>query len=132
MIAADTNLVVRHLTQDDARQSAVVARIFGAAEARREPILVTHVVLCEVCWTLSAAYDFGKPAIVAAVEGLLADAAFVVQGRAQVSESLARYRRGRAGFTDYLIGQIAAAEGATVTFTFDRHLSRAAGFALAR
>jgi predicted nucleic-acid-binding protein len=132
MIAADTNLLVRHLTQDDAAQSAIVRRIFGNAEGRGESILVSQLVLCEVCWTLSSVYRLRKPAIIAAVVGLLADGAFVVQGREIVEEALSRYRKGSAGFTDYLIGRIAAAEGATVTLTFDRRLSRAPGFALAR
>jgi len=132
MIAADTNLIVRHLTQDDPEQSEIVRRIFGDAEGRREPILVSQLVLCEVCRTLSSVYGLRKPAIIAAVEGLLADGTFVVQAREIVEEALSRYRKGRAGFTDYLIGRVAAAEGATVTLTFDRRLARAPGFALAR
>lgn len=131
MIAADSNLVVRHLTHDDARQAAIVERIFGAAEARGEPIFVGQIVLCEVCWTLSSAYGFGKEAIVAALAALLGDGTFQIQGREAVEEAVARYRRGRAGFPDYLIGQNARREGASVTLTFDRKLSRAPGFELA-
>jgi predicted nucleic-acid-binding protein len=132
MIAADSNLVVRHLTHDDARQSFVVERIFQSGEARGEPVFLGHVVLCEVCWTLSSAYGFRKDAIVTALEALLADRTFLVQERAVVEQALARYRKGGAGFPDYLIGQIAKREGATVTMTFDRRLSRAPGFELAK
>ena len=132
MIAADSNLVVRHLTHDDARQSTIVDRIFSAAEARGETILLAQIVLCEVCWTLSSAYGFGKDAIVAALQALLADRAFSVQGREIVEEALARYSKGGAGFPDYLIGLTSAKEGATVTLTFDRRLARAPGFELAK
>ncbi len=38
------------------------------------------------------------------------------------------FRRGRADFNDYLIGQIAKQAGGTTTYTFDRGLRRARGF----
>jgi predicted nucleic-acid-binding protein len=132
MIAADSNLVVRHLTHDDARQTAIVERVFGAAEARGEPVFLGQIVLCEVCWTLSSAYGFGKDAIATALQGLLGDSTFLIQGRESVEDALARYRKGGAGFPDYLIGQVAKQEGAAVTLTFDRTLSRAPGFELAK
>jgi predicted nucleic-acid-binding protein len=132
MIAADTNLVVRHLTHDDARQTTVVERIFGAAGAREEQVFLGQIVLCEVCWTLSSSYRFDKIAIVAALEALLGDGAFLVQGRETVEKALLRFRKGKAGFPDYLIGEVAKAEGASVTLTFDKKLSRAPGFALAK
>jgi predicted nucleic-acid-binding protein len=132
MIAADSNLVVRHLTHDDARQTSIVERIFRAAEARGEPVFVAQIVLCEVCWTLSSTYGFGRDAIIGALQGLLGDGTFLVQGREIVEQALARYRKGGAGFPDYLIGQIARQEGAAVTLTFDRRLSRASGFELAK
>lgn len=132
MIAADTNLVVRHLTHDDAGQTAIVERIFGEAEARGEPIFLGHVVLCEVCWTLASVYHFEKATITGALTGLLEDNAFLLQDRGLVEQALAQYRRGSGGFSDYLIGEVARREGATVVLTFDRRLSRAPSFALAK
>jgi len=132
MIAADTNLVVRHLTQDDARQAAIVRRLFSAAEARREPIFLGHIVLCEVSWTLASVYGMGRPEIGGALAALLDDDAFLVENRAAVAKALGTYRRGSGGFADYLIGAVAEQQGATTTLTFDRKLARADGFTLAR
>ena len=131
MIGADTNLLIRHLTHDDPMQTAIVERLFREAGARGETIFVGNLVLCEVCWTLTSAYGFAKPAIVAALQALLDDGAFVIQGRGMVEQALRQYRMGRAGFSDYLIGEVAKQEGAAVTLTFDRRLSRARGFAMA-
>jgi predicted nucleic-acid-binding protein len=132
MIAADTNLIVRHLTHDDPRQTEIVKRLFADAEAHGEPIFLGQLVLSEVCWTLGSAYGFGKGAIVTALQALLDDGAFRVQGRGMVEAALAHYKEGRAEFPDYLIGEIAREEGASVTLTFDQKLSRARGFARAR
>jgi predicted nucleic-acid-binding protein len=132
MIAADTNLVVRHLTHDDPGQTAMVDRIFGEAEARGEPIFLGHLVLSEVCWTLASSYRFSKVAIVTALQALLDDGAFLVEGRETVAEALGQYKKGRAQFLDYLIGEIARQAGAAVTVTFDRRLARARGFTIAK
>ena len=40
------------------------------------------------------------------------------------------YVRGKAEFSDYLIGSVAAAAGATTTFTFDRDLRDSEDFTL--
>jgi predicted nucleic-acid-binding protein len=132
MIAADTNLIVRHLTHDDARQTPVVERLFGEAEARGEPIFLGHVVLAELCWVLGAVYRFPKVEIANALQSLLDDSAFLVEERPLVEEALASFRRGSAGFSDYLVGAVARRAGASATLTFDRRLGRAPGFALAR
>jgi len=132
MIAADTNLIVRHLTHDDRKQTAIVTRLFAEAEARREPILLGHIVLCEVCWTLDSVYGFDKVAIAGALDALLDDGAFLIQDRAAVEEALRAYRQGPGGFQDYLIGMVAKREGAKTTLTFDRRLARATAFTLAR
>lgn len=45
MIAFDTNLLVRHLTQDDPAQAAKVARLLADAADRAELVLLTDIVL---------------------------------------------------------------------------------------
>ena len=132
MIAADTNLIVRHLTHDDTVQTAIVERLFREAEARGEPILIGQIVLAELSWALASVYRFPKAAVANAIRSLLDDAAFIVEGRAMVEEALAHFRRGRAGFADYLIGVAAREAGASSTLAFDGKLVRAAGFTLAR
>lgn len=132
MIAADTNLVVRHLTHDDANQTKIVERLFHEAGTRQEPIFLGQLVLAEVGWVLAAVYGLPKAVLVDAIRGLLDDPAFVVEQRTLVEEALSLFRRGTAGFSDYLVGVVARHAGASSTFTFDRRLSRSAGFTLAR
>jgi predicted nucleic-acid-binding protein len=132
MIAADTNVVVRHLTHDDPAQTALVERLFADAEVRGEPVFLSHVVLCELCWTLASVYRMPKAAVVAALEALLDDRAFLIQERGQVEEALTSFRRGPADFSDYLLGVVASRAGAKTTFTFDRKVARASAFTLVK
>jgi len=130
MIAADSNLVVRHLTHDDARQAQLVERLFDDAERRQEPVLLSQIVLCEVCWVLKAVYGFDKPQITVALQALLDDAGFQIQGRPLVEEALTLYRRHAGQFSDHLIGVVAHREGASTTYTFDKGVGKLPHFTL--
>lgn len=60
MIALDTNVLVRYLVEDDPKQSAAAARAIERATARGEEIFIGQIVLCELVWVLSHAYDFTR------------------------------------------------------------------------
>ena len=130
MIAADTNLVVRHLTHDDARQAAKVRELFDAAELRQEPVFLSHIVLCEVCWVLKAVYSFEKTQITTALQALMDDGGFHIQARPSVEEAFALYKRHSGQFSDHLLGTVARIEGASTTYTFDQSVARFPNFTL--
>jgi predicted nucleic-acid-binding protein len=58
MIAVDTNVVVRLLTGDDPKQTAVSRSLFAA-----EPIWIGKTVLLETGWVLRSLYGFDESAI---------------------------------------------------------------------
>jgi predicted nucleic-acid-binding protein len=58
MIAVDTNVLVRLLTQDDPKQAAAARSLFAA-----EPIWIAKTVLLETAWVLRSLYGFEESAI---------------------------------------------------------------------
>jgi predicted nucleic-acid-binding protein len=58
MTAVDTNVLVRLLTGDDARQEAAARRLFAAG-----PIWIAKTVLLETGWVLRSLYGFEEGAI---------------------------------------------------------------------
>ena len=64
MRAIDTNVLVRLITRDDARQAAA-ADTFVALGA-----WIGHLVLAETTWVLSTVYDLAPAAIATAVRGV--------------------------------------------------------------
>ena len=66
MIAVDTNVLVRLLTGDDARQEAMARSLFAAG-----PIWIAKTVLLETGWVLGSVYGFDATAIHSAFTGLL-------------------------------------------------------------
>ena len=66
MIAVDTNVVVRLLTEDDPTQTAAGRSLFAAG-----PIWIAKTVLLETAWVLRSFYGFDESAIREAFTKLL-------------------------------------------------------------
>ena len=65
MVAVDTNVVVRLVTQDHTAQAARAAAIF-----RSGPVHIAKTVLLETAWVLGYAYDFDDGAIANVLRGV--------------------------------------------------------------
>jgi predicted nucleic-acid-binding protein len=65
MRAVDTNILVRLLTADDAREFAVAQAVF------RGPVWIAKTVLLETAWVLGKVYEFGEPTIAESFRRLL-------------------------------------------------------------
>jgi predicted nucleic-acid-binding protein len=122
MRAVDTNVLVRLIVRDDAKQVA-------AAEA-----LVAHgawvpqLVLAEATWVLAAVYEMKPREIAIAVELLLHHRDLTLQEAGTVASALEQFRRRPAvGFSDCLILEVARRSGHLPLGTFDRRFSKSEG-----
>lgn len=122
MNAVDTNVLVRLITRDDVKQT-------NAAEAFvSQGAWVSHLVLAETTWVLSAVYELAPRAIATAVEMLVNHQQLTVQNRETVVAALEHFRHKPVlGFSDCLILEIARKAGHTPLGTFDRKLSNLDG-----
>lgn len=68
-LIADTNLIVRVLTQDNPHQSATAARVLSEADL----VVFSIVALCETVWTLRSRYRWRTAEIAEALRTLLSD-----------------------------------------------------------
>jgi predicted nucleic-acid-binding protein len=122
MRAVDTNVLVRLITRDDSRQVAT-AEAFVAGGA-----WVSHVVLVETVWVLTAVYQLDAASIATAIEMLMNHQHLTIQDADVVAAALVRYRaQPRVALTDYLVLEIARKAGHMPLGTFDRQLARADG-----
>ena len=67
MIAVDTNVVVRLLTQDDAAQYRQSVKLFQT----KDMIFIPTTVILETAWVLRTLYDFQPEAICTALRKVL-------------------------------------------------------------
>lgn len=122
MRAVDTNVLVRLMTRDDAKQVRV-AEEFVAPGA-----WVPHLAIAEATWVLTSVYDRGPESVATAVEMLLSHEQLTVQDAEAVAAAVARFRRHpKVGFSDCLLLEVVRKAGHAPLGTFDRALGRIDG-----
>ena len=120
MIGVDTNVWIRYIVEDDPEQTREAERLLREAEP--EGVYVSHLVLAEMEWVLSAGYRFKRADIHATIYDLLKTRHVLVQKRDEVERALEAYRTGKADLSDYLLVEGAWAAGCTRFVTFDKAL----------
>ncbi len=116
MVAVDTNVVVRLLTQDHAAQAARAAEIF-----RSGPIFISSSVLLETEWVLRYSYELGSDAILRALRGVLGLPNVSVENPAAAVTAITLFEQGL-DFADAL--HVASSMPAERFVTFDARLAK--------
>lgn len=130
MIAADTNVLIRLLVEDDPIQEAAAKRLLLKALETEESCFISDPVLCEVEWVLESSYGASRADVLAAFQNLLAQEVFVFEDSEALRRAITSYSQGKVEISDLLIGAKNQTRGARTTYTFDRVLSRQPGFSL--
>jgi len=113
-ITAETNVLVRAITGDDARQS----KIAQAQLANADIVALAIPVLCELVWVLAQGYKHSATEIADAIRLLLAGAN-VVANRPAAEAGLALLDAG-GDFADGVIGYEGSWLGAETFVSFDK------------
>jgi predicted nucleic-acid-binding protein len=119
VIAVDTNLLVRVITNDDPAQASRAAKLL----ARPERVFVPKTVVLELEWVLRSAYGIDRQAIVAAIHRLQDLSNVEMEDDSVVALALNWYEAG----LDFADGLHLASAGPDLDFaTFDAVLRKKA------
>lgn len=129
MTGLDTNVLVRYIMQDDARQSAKATMLMESLTAEN-PGFVSLVSLIELAWVLSSCYDLRRTQLAQALGGLLRARQLVIDQAEQALRALRAFSAGSADFADCVIERTASHAGCSKTMTFDVAAAKTAGMTL--
>ena len=122
MLAVDTNVLVRLLARDDAKQA------LAADQAIAKGAWISHLVLAEAIWVLDAVYARTPKQLIAAMDLLLIHESLVLQDADVVNAALSQFRaKPTLGFSDCLVLEIARKAGHMPLATFDKALAKLTG-----
>lgn len=113
-ITADTNILVRALTGDDARQSERAKKELADADI----VALALPALCELVWVLSQGYKIPSAEIAEAIRRLMSGATVVVN-RPATEAGLAVLEAG-GDFADGVIAYEGSWLGAEIFLSFDK------------
>lgn len=119
MIGLDTNVLVRYLAQDDARQTPLASDLIESLTAEK-PGFVSHVVLVETVWVLESCYSARAERIAQVVETLLHVESLVVDETDVVWRALRQFKQAGGDLADALVAALARRAGCDAVHTFDR------------
>ena len=128
MIGLDSNVIIRYLAQDDARQAAVATRLIEGSLSAETRGFISIVTLAEVVWVMASNYRAARTAIADIVEGLLTAPQLMVEKADVMWRALSSYRTSKADFSDAVIVELGTDAGCSKTVTFDRNAAAHPGF----
>ncbi|OGT84002.1 MAG: PIN domain-containing protein [Gammaproteobacteria bacterium RIFCSPLOWO2_02_FULL_61_13] len=122
MRSVDTNVLVRLITRDDARQTA------SAEDFIARGAWVSVLALAEAIWVLDAVYERSAAEIATAIDMLLNHQELTLQDADAVQAALATFRkRPSLGYSDCLLVELARKAGHLPLGTLDRALAKIDG-----
>lgn len=124
MVALDTNILVRFLVQDDAKQAKQVHARLKRAEKDKEQLLIPQAVILETIWVLESAYGFDRAEILDGLEALTQMPIFLFEADTAVEELVLEGRQSTLDLPDLFIALAARSHGAENVLTFDKKASK--------
>jgi predicted nucleic-acid-binding protein len=126
VIGVDTNVLLRHLLQDDPIQSPKASG-FLSERTSVDPIYISRMVLVETVWTLTRSYGCRLPELAGIIRALLASDDVVVEAAPSVRRAVRDAEDENGDLADAIIAHTAIDAGCDGVVTFDERAQRLPG-----
>lgn len=116
----DTNVLVRHVTEDPPDQARRATRSLGSTEE----LILTDLVFAEVVYVLESNYGFTRDGVFVDALSILAMPAVLAPGHELLVRALRLYHASGLDFLDAYVAALAEASGVNRILSFDRDFDR--------
>ncbi len=124
MIGVDTNILVRFLTGDDAKQSSRVYAFFKNVEEEKKELFISSLVVLELVWVLESVYEIERIEILESIHSLIQMPIFHIENLTTIQNFILDAQHSKYDLSDLLIAQTAKTNGCEKVFTFDKNVSK--------
>jgi predicted nucleic-acid-binding protein len=126
MLAIDTNILVKLITNDDPKAAQRIQKTLDAELAAERECMVGHIVLCELVWVLKRLYGYNLQQCQQTVGCLLAFAGLRFEALPVVLSAYKAWKKHGGNWANHLVSAQMQALGCGVVLTLDKAASRAA------
>lgn len=126
MIGVDSNVLLRHILQDDDKQSSVASRFFED-RSHSDPAYISRLVLAETLWTLARTHGFTVSAQSGVIRALLSSSDVVIEKSETLRRAVLDAEEANTGIADAIIAHTAIDAGCDGVVTFDKRAQRLPG-----
>lgn len=119
----DTNVLVRHLVQDEAQQGAAATQLISDAQSGTYELVLDRMVVAELVYVLMAHYQQARVDVANAALAIVQSPHVRVEQEPVLVDSLHRFRDQGVDFVDAWLAAIAARSGSDVA-SFDRDFDK--------
>ena len=120
MIAIDTNILVRYITQYDLQQAEAAENLLAIYNNKPQSIFINNIVLCEFIWVLEKGYKYTQQQISSTIRIILSTEEFAFEYHNVLWLALEEYELKNTDFSDSLISKLNYNLGYKQTFSFDK------------
>ena len=120
MIAIDTNILVRYITQDNLQQAEAAENLLAIYNNKPQSIFINNIVLCEFVWVLEKGYKYTQQQISSTIRIILSTEEFAFEYHNILWLALEEYELKNTDFSDSLISKLNHNLGYKQTFSFDK------------
>lgn len=124
MKALDTNVIIRFLIRDDAKQANLIYRLLDQAEDNKEEFYISILVVLETIWVLESVYEVKRKDILNSLNSLMLMPVFIFEKQSIVREFLQNAEKSKYDLSDMLISYSAKEATCTSTLTFDKKAAK--------
>ena len=126
MLALDTNVLVRLVTNDNPLQAQRVQEALDGELAAGRECMVGHIVMCELVWVLGRLYGYSLAQCQQTVAGLLAFEGLRFESMPAIMSAFKAWQQHGGDWADHLLGAQMQALGCDTVLTLDKRAARAA------
>ena len=126
MIAVDTNILIRYITNDDPGQCKKAEKLLKQYPKPRD-VYVSNIVLVETEWVLSSVYHFPKKDILRTLDAIAGISQFAFDNRESLLLAIEKFWKAGKDFSGCLIGEQGRIP-LCKTYTFDKKLKTDGNF----
>jgi uncharacterized protein len=120
----DTNLILRHITQDDTKQSNIATKLFIELLSGEHVFYVTVITFAELVWVLESVYEYTREEVSNILNPLFNTPNLNFENQEILEEALILYKALRVDYADCYNACFARYNNIKSIYTFDKDYNK--------